>query len=197
MRYILQITLGFTTHADFTAGRLFFSLGEKSYCFKEKKRREKMKFYTKIDWWVHIVLLIFIYQAIKMLYLAFTQSSILTISFCLIFIVFLAFVAFPIYFGTYYKLEDTCLYIHCGFIFRFRIPYQDILRIAPIKGLLPGYGLSSRRLGVFFRAQRGGLLIVSPKERERFLKEMNKKNPFIDTNTGISEEPMQVTRPSV
>lgn len=156
-----------------------------------------MKFYTKIDWWVHIILFIFIYQAVKMVYLAFTQSSVLTIFFCLIFLLFLGLVAFPIYFATYYKLENTYLYIHCGFIFRFKIPYQDIFRIAPIKGFLPAYGLSARRLGVFFRAQRGGLLIVSPKDRENFLKEMNKKNPFIDTNTGISEEHMKITRPSV
>lgn len=67
-----------------------------------------------------------------------------------------------------YTLEPDHLLIQAGITYR-RIAYRDITAIAPSNNPLSSPALSLQRVKV---AYKGGFLLVSPRERERFIQEL-------------------------
>lgn len=146
-----------------------------------------MRFYTKMDGWAYLLFLLFFYQTVKMVWLAFVSTSVWTIAFSLIFLLFFGFILLPIYFATCYEVGETALKIRFGLLLKMDIPYENIYRLCPIKGFTFCFGLSVKRLALFY-AFRGkpGSMVISPREPEEFIKQVQKKNPKIDTNTAQS-----------
>lgn len=146
-----------------------------------------MRFYTKMDGWAYLLFLLFFYQTVKMVWLAFVSTSVWTIAFSLIFLLFFGFILLPIYFATYYEVGETALNIRFGLLLKMDIPYEDIYRLCPIKGITFCFGLSIKRLALFYTLRgKPGSMVISPRNPEELIKQVQKKNPKIDTNTAQS-----------
>jgi hypothetical protein len=74
-----------------------------------------------------------------------------------------------------YTLAGDHLQIRCGLI-RQRIAYRDITGIAPSRSILSAPALSLQRVKVSYRRGRGlGFQLVSPRERERFMRALQQR----------------------
>ncbi len=81
-------------------------------------------------------------------------------------------VALPLWLlaDTSYVLTDDSLRVRSG-PFRWRVPLREIRAVAPSRSLLSGPALSLDRLRIDHGRARS--LLISPKDRERFLSELN------------------------
>jgi hypothetical protein len=82
------------------------------------------------------------------------------------------FVVLPIYFATYYTLEETALHIRCGFCINKRIPYSDITMIYETKDPGASAGLSLDRISINYSK---GEYLISPKNKQEFIRLLNQR----------------------
>ncbi|MFT4194101.1 PH domain-containing protein [Ottowia sp.] len=78
--------------------------------------------------------------------------------------------------ATGYRLEQDALAIRCG-PFRWRIPLKDIRAVEPSRSWLSSPALSLDRLRI--RHGRAGQVLVSPKDRQAFVRALRRRNPHI------------------
>lgn len=147
-----------------------------------------MKFKSKIDWWVHLIVWCFVFETGNLTWRAFHAPSAGLVFCALIFWAFLLLMVFPIYFSTHYDVLDDYLCICCGLCVKLRIPYDCMCRLAPCKNPGISCALSLDRLVLVFRDPQGNThrVLLSPKEKEEFIKQIQLKNPRISTNCGDS-----------
>lgn len=81
-----------------------------------------------------------------------------------------------IYLDTSYHIANGLLKVHCG-PFRYKIQIQGIKSIKKTRQSLASPALSLDRLEI--RYKKTGLIYVSPKEREAFIKLLQRENPSI------------------
>lgn len=82
---------------------------------------------------------------------------------------------------TYYVIESECLKLYCGFLYRKTLPINSISRIVESTSLINGPATSFRRLEIFYN--RFDSVLVSPANKEAFLKELISLNPAIDIDS--------------
>jgi len=82
-----------------------------------------------------------------------------------------------------YVFKEDHLYVKGG-PFRSRIRYEMITSIGPTKDIFTGYRLSTSRDGleIFYKTAAFGSVKVSPKEKEKFISEIKKRNPHVTIN---------------
>lgn len=80
-------------------------------------------------------------------------------------------------FRTYYFLSDAKLFIRCGFFTKV-IQIDSIRRISDSKNLLSSPALSIDRLEILYN--RFDTILISPKEKGKFLEEIVQANPNIE-----------------
>lgn len=127
-------------------------------------------FPTKVDAWLVVVLAAGIgaslYGAIEVIH---TDPSRAVVRFgataALLLVVFLA--GIP----CQYTLADDHLLVRSGVV-RWRVPYVQITDIAPSRSLWSAPAMSLRRVKVSYR---GRFMLVSPRERERFIAELTQR----------------------
>ena len=126
---------------------------------------------SKIDIWIALLLvagpLILINLGIYLHKTGEEQNSLICISAGMLIGVVTWILAFP----CQYTLEDKSLLAQAG-ILKWRIPYAEIQTVELSNSILSGPALSLQRIEV--RYDRGRILI-SPNERDLFLKELRKK----------------------
>ena len=82
-----------------------------------------------------------------------------------------------IYTGTFYKITtDNRLLIKCGILETFEIDIKEIEWIKKTKELSNAPALSIDRLEINYK---GGRVLVSPKDKKRFIDDLRKLNPKI------------------
>lgn len=95
---------------------------------------------------------------------------------------FLATVGFILWctFSVKYVFHDDHLFVKGG-PFRSRIPYQQITKVAPTRNVFTGYRLLSSfdAIEIFYEKGLLGSVKISPKERKKFLNELQKRCPHI------------------
>ena len=71
-----------------------------------------------------------------------------------------------------------------GFLKQAEIPYECILKVAPTTKAFFSFALSYDRLELVCLTPEHGkqTLLISPKNKEEFIRQLQKKNPKIDTN---------------
>ena len=74
--------------------------------------------------------------------------------------------------GTSYELTDDELRVRCG-PFRWCVPLREVRAVVPSRSLLSGPALSLDRLRIDYGRAR--LLLISPKDRQRFLSELQNR----------------------
>ena len=130
-----------------------------------------MKFKSKIDWWFHLVVAVFILVPI----LSFSFSSYtLILLIGIVFVVFCVLVILPMYFFTYYILDETTLLIRGGLYYK-RISYKYIERITESRYPWASCAaLSYDRIEILY-TKGLGVVYISPKEKQEFIKQLNQR----------------------
>lgn len=86
-----------------------------------------------------------------------------------------------IWLGTGYRFEDGALLARSG-PFRWRIPLGEIVEVLPTRSPLASPALSLDRLEVRYGRDGillDGILLISPEDPERFLRDLMARNPFL------------------
>ena len=145
-----------------------------------------LRFYTKIDIWVHAACLCICYQTIVFTWYLFTQDT------CNLWVglgtavgwILTILLVFPFYFLSYSELKETTLILRLGLLKQAEIPYESILKVAPSTKAFFSFALSYNRLELVYLTPENGkqTLLISPKNKEEFIQQLQKKNPKIDTN---------------
>ncbi|HEU5290801.1 MAG TPA: PH domain-containing protein [Cyclobacteriaceae bacterium] len=82
-----------------------------------------------------------------------------------------------IYTGSYYKItKDNRLIIKCGIVEMFDIDIKDIISIRNTNAIWSAPALSLDRLEINYK---GGCVLVSPKDKKKFIDDLKKINPRI------------------
>ena len=146
----------------------------------------QLRFYTKIDIWVHVACLCICYQTIVFTWFLITQDTsnlwvglgtavgwILSILLVL-----------PFYVLSYSEIKKDTLVLRLGFLKQAEIPDECILKVAPTTKAFFSFALSYDRLELVCLTPEHGkqTLLISPKNKEEFIRQLQKKNPKIDTN---------------
>ena len=126
---------------------------------------------SKIDIWIDLLLvagpLILVNLGIYLHKTGEEQNSLICISAGMLIGVVTWILAFP----CQYTLEDKSLLAQSG-ILKWRIPYAEIQTVELSNSILSGPALSLQRIEVHYDR---GRILISPNERDLFLKELRKK----------------------
>ena len=126
---------------------------------------------SKIDIWIALLLvagpLILVNLGIYLHKTGEEQNSLICISAGILIGVVTWILAFP----CQYTLEDKSLLAQSG-ILKWRIPYAEIQTVELSNSILSGPALSLQRIEVQYDR---GRILISPNERDLFLKELRKK----------------------
>lgn len=129
-----------------------------------------MVFKSKVDIWMAII---FIFVPISMIYGVITEPSAVLLLVTGVIIVLLCI----LFFGTKYVIEKDELIVYGG-IYKKRIPIKQIRSLRPTKNPLSAPAMSIDRIEITFDPHIQ-VILVSPKERELFVKKLLEINPSI------------------
>ena len=130
-----------------------------------------MIFKSKVDWWMAAIFLV---VPISMIYGVITEPDALLMLFTTIMIVLLA----TLFFGTKYVIEDGELLVYGG-IYKKTIPIEQILSLRPSKNPLSAPAMSIDRIEITYNNSFSEVILVSPKDKEEFVKMLLEINPNI------------------
>ena len=134
-----------------------------------------MSYQSKIDFWIFLILtsitLFFLYTLYNSINTAtFYELLIISIIYLIIFYI----IWLPI-FNTVYYLKDTSIEVKSMF-FKWSIPLKDIKTINSCTNFISAPALSIKRIEIiYFSKGMTEVIMISPKDREAFLEELNKK----------------------
>jgi len=132
----------------------------------------ELKYRSKIGWWFHLTILFIIAVGCVMpVVLGVRYGEISSLVIGIIMSALTVIFIFPMYLNTYYTLEETTLYIRCGFIMNKRIPYDDIKGVYETKDPSASVGLSLDRISINYS---GGEILISPRNKQEFLEELER-----------------------
>lgn len=129
-----------------------------------------MVFKSKVDIWMGAIL---IFVPVLMVYGVITEPGIVIIVVTIIFIVLLA----TLFFGTKYVIQDDELIVHGG-ITKTKINIAQIRSLRPSKNPLSAPAMSIDRIEITFDPDMQ-VTLVSPKDKELFVKKLLEVNPAI------------------
>ena len=133
-----------------------------------------MKFKSKIDWWAHIALgLIPIFTIFMAVHFFINSGKIGLAITIIIFLILDILLIFPIWFNTYYTLNEKELLVKCGIWKPLKIAYDSIKSVNESRSPLASSGLSLDRIEIMFGV--GGIVLISPKNKQEFLQQLEQK----------------------
>ena len=130
-----------------------------------------MIFKSKVDWWMAVI---FLAVPISMIYGVITEPDAILMLVTTIVIVLLA----TLFFGTKYIIEDGELIIYGG-IYKKRIPIEQIRSLRPSKNPFSAPAMSIDRIEITYNKTYSEVILVSPKDKEGFVKRLLEINPNI------------------
>ena len=138
-----------------------------------------MKFKSKIDWWFHLIVFILFFVPLFKLVLVFIFFSqddnfifyiILGGSLILVSLVFIL----PMYFFTFYILDDKQLKVRSGLCCNKNIPYENITKVFETREPWSSPSLSLDRIEIQYSTGLG-VVLISPINKQEFLRELDKR----------------------
>lgn len=130
-----------------------------------------MKFKSKIDLW--FILFLTVIFGLILISLAYDKKWI-GFSFVLFVIVFIGY----LFLTTSYTIEDKKVFIKCGFLFDRSIEIQNIKKISESFNIMSSPAFSFNRLEILYNEY--DTVLISPKEKKRFIEAIKKINPQIE-----------------
>lgn len=141
-----------------------------------------MLYRSKIDFWIVLLLLS---MTFFLLYILYESKNIEAISeiiiISIVYIVIFYIVWLPI-FNTKYQIKDDCIEVKSMF-FNWNIPLKEIININLCTSFLSAPALSISRVEIIYSVK--GIretIMISPKDRETFCKELDKKISTMKSN---------------
>lgn len=133
-----------------------------------------VKFTSKKDWWLALIVWGIVAIACGQLWNHFDWLM-------LIGNVALISLISAFWFGTYYVIDENRLVVSLG-ITRKKIPIEQITAIRVARSVISSAALSIDRLEITYREtpQFPNVVYVSPKEQQRFVKQLYAQNPRIE-----------------
>ncbi|EKU37969.1 MULTISPECIES: PH domain-containing protein [Acinetobacter] len=134
-----------------------------------------MKFTSKIDWWLLLILIVVTVSIISKIYKAHhTDSLASNFSYLAIYSVIIFLIWLPV-FNTYYVIDQNKLIIK-SIVFRWKINIDDITKIEETHNPLSSPALSLDRLKIYyFKNGSMNSVMISPKDKEGFFQAINKR----------------------
>ncbi|AIE59171.1 PH domain-containing protein [Bacillus methanolicus] len=135
-----------------------------------------MKFPSKKDWWLTIIIWGAMLFAIGsgVYALIFEESNLIDFVFVLIFTVMLPVFLLWMWLTTYYVLDESNLVIKYG-PFKKIIPLNTIKSVKKSMNPLSSPALSLKRLEIVY--SQNNMVLISPKDRDEFMKILSKHCP--------------------
>lgn len=127
-----------------------------------------MKFVSKRDWWISMLML-----GISISFIGMTFINEFKIIIRVIFLLFGILVLW-IYNATYYVLSEDFLILRCGPL-KVKISYKNIDSIKATKNMISSIALSTDKLKLKIKGKGLGVVYISPLNKEEFVKELSKK----------------------
>lgn len=128
-------------------------------------------FKSKVDWWMAAI---FLAVPISMIYGVITEPNAILMLVTTIVIVLLA----TLFFGTKYIIEGEELIVYGG-IYKKRIDIKQIRSLHPLKNPLSAPAMSIDRIEITYNITFSEVILVSPKDKEGFVKKLLEINPNI------------------
>ena len=145
-----------------------------------------MKFKSKVDWWMHLTLLLIVAFNIWALIYFFMYGGIFLLVTLIIFTPLTVLYIIPVWFNTYYVLGEDGLYIKCGLRKGYTIPYESITSAVSTKDPLASHALSMDRIELKYRLETNKFsdtVLISPNDKQEFFKQLGIKNASIKITT--------------
>lgn len=127
-----------------------------------------MKFISKRDWWISVLML-----GISISFIVMTFVNEFSIINRVIFLNFGILVLW-IYNATFYVLSEDFLILRCGPL-KVKIPYENIDSIKCTRNLISSIALSVDKLKIKISGKGLGVVYISPLNKEEFVKQLSKK----------------------
>ena len=134
-----------------------------------------MKFKSKIDFFFY-VLTIVITVGTGVFFFGYFNGNSLLLYAGILFAAFDLLFLIPTVFNTYYLIKDNTLFVKsCAFVSR-EIPIKDIISVEETKDPSSAPAISMNRLKIEYKQDEYQIvLIISPKEKQKFIDELKKK----------------------
>lgn len=135
-----------------------------------------MKTYkSKISWGLIVIpTLFFVGIIVYMIITKEKQSEILSAGVVFFFILLFIYYLFT---NTVYTINNRILYVKCGFLYRKHLDISRIKSVRKTNDIISAPAASIDRLQIAY--DEFGILIISPKNKEGFIKELLSVNPQI------------------
>ncbi|WET03778.1 PH domain-containing protein [Flavobacterium sp. YJ01] len=129
------------------------------------------KFKSKIDLWLAFLLIVIF--GFALIQFAYEKKWIgLSFIFCVISFIIHMFTT------TFYTIERDKLRIKCGFLIDFTIEIKNVKKISETFNVLSSPALSLDRLEILYG--KYDTVLISPKDKKRFIEELKRINPEIE-----------------
>jgi len=152
-----------------------------------------MKFKSRVDWWMHLIFVVFVASNIWMLPLL--SEGFIGIIIVVPYTACTLFLMLPIWLNTYYYVGEEELHVKSGLGKGTRIGFGQIISIRPTKDPTNAPALSLDRLEIKYRVKSGSYsdtVLISPNDEEGFIEQILVKNPDVS----VSSEQASLTKSS-
>jgi uncharacterized membrane protein len=126
---------------------------------------------SKVDWWLGGLLVFCLILPIWIAVVEFIDEGKFDM-WMLVFELFMIVLLAPLFFIKY-TLYDEHLKVQCGFYGTYRIKYASIINIKKTMNPLSSAAMSLKRIQIDYAS--GGMILISPKNRDEFIKIVNEK----------------------
>ena len=153
-----------------------------------------IKYKTKIDWWMHLTLLLIMAMSVWFLYLWIASGSVFMLIMVIIFVPLTAFLIVPIWVHSYYLFDGDNFVIKFGLSKKVTIPFDGIISAVSTRNPFSSAALSMDRIELKYRYKANKFadtVLISPVNRLEFLEELKSRNEKIEIVA--TPEPMDKT----
>jgi|SRR5688572_22412522 len=133
-----------------------------------------LEFRSKVDGWFVVAGLVVVILGGSAVVRALINGNVVLALICVVPIALFAWIVLT----TRYTLSDEALDVRCAFM-RLSIPLASITRIRPTRNPLSSPALSLDRLEI---QHANGMVMVSPRDRERFVQALRARCPAADVS---------------
>lgn len=142
-----------------------------------------MKFKTKIDWWLNVILIAIVALSMYLLVSAAINKSTAQLFSAVCFMLITAIIIAPLYFFTYYEIsDDGILFVKSGYFYKKKIKISSIKAITPTNNPVSSAAMSARRIAIYYdtgKKDRLSIEYISPDKKTEFIEELIKINSDI------------------
>jgi hypothetical protein len=133
-----------------------------------------MRFKSKVDSWLVVVVIVSGMAALAAGAVAFREGTPGSLATLLLIVVLVVALPISLLAATHYTFEETVLRIRSG-PFRWTIPLIEIQGVRPSRSLLSSPALSTDRLRIEYG--KGKYILISPEDKEGFVRELESRRP--------------------